>query len=353
MRGTTTTARGPVPRARKMRSRRPSGRRDPQKPWTSPRGPVTPNTILYNNTRRDRTTGNYQLGSRTYDPTKAAFTTPDTYRADNWTKDLSIGTDPLTTNRYAYVNGDPVNNADPSGHRIPCEDEFRTNADARIACQRENVRAARATATTVRKKRAAFGNGPAATRLARAASTNCVEQYCGFLNGVYLPPSFFDGLDPGDVSAQQASLIAAFVGLADLDLAYFSGGGGSRSDEAKKRVREFLQGDGPFRQARLTENVCRQSGGTSFTITSGCSPRRECSRAVVSAARAAGYGDFARSGVDIFEGRSPDQLLGAVVSEAGQQAFQELLERRGGSAVARVFLPVAVAATIVDGTCSL
>ena len=32
---------------------------------------------------------------------------------------LSVGVDPLTTNRYTYVNGDPVNYSDPSGHG-PC-----------------------------------------------------------------------------------------------------------------------------------------------------------------------------------------------------------------------------------------
>jgi RHS repeat-associated protein len=40
MRGTTTTARGPVPRRCEMRSRRPSGRRDSQKRWTRQRGPL-------------------------------------------------------------------------------------------------------------------------------------------------------------------------------------------------------------------------------------------------------------------------------------------------------------------------
>lgn len=100
-------------------------------PWGNPLNPraidnpcnsgTAPNTILFNGNRRDRTNGTYQLGSRTYDPTKAAFTTPDSYRADNWNKDLSIGTDPLTSNRYTYVNGDPINLTDPSGHRA-CDD---------------------------------------------------------------------------------------------------------------------------------------------------------------------------------------------------------------------------------------
>jgi RHS repeat-associated protein len=77
---------------------------------------VTPNTRWFNAESRDDTTGNYQLGSRTYDPAKGAFLTPDSFRAAAPEADASLGSDPLTANRYSYVNGDPVNYDDPDGH---------------------------------------------------------------------------------------------------------------------------------------------------------------------------------------------------------------------------------------------
>lgn len=48
-----------------------------------------------------------------------AFLTPDSYRAGGSAKNVSVGTDPLTLDRYSYVNGDPVNLVDPTGH-APC-----------------------------------------------------------------------------------------------------------------------------------------------------------------------------------------------------------------------------------------
>ena len=75
--------------------------------------------LLYQAARHDPTTGDYQFGSRIYDPSKASFLTPDSYRAGQSPDNLSVGVDPLTRNTYAYVNGDPVNLSDPSGHD-PC-----------------------------------------------------------------------------------------------------------------------------------------------------------------------------------------------------------------------------------------
>jgi RHS repeat-associated protein len=66
---------------------------------------------------RDATTGDYTFGKRTYDPSKGAFATPDSFSPGTTARDLSIGTDPLTQDVYSYVNGDPVNRIDPTGHR--------------------------------------------------------------------------------------------------------------------------------------------------------------------------------------------------------------------------------------------
>lgn len=76
----------------------------------------TPNTIWYRSASRDPNTGRYQLGARTYNPGTGTFTTPDSWRAGSPTQDLSVGADPLTSNRYTYANGNPVNLDDPSGH---------------------------------------------------------------------------------------------------------------------------------------------------------------------------------------------------------------------------------------------
>ena len=94
--------------------------------------PTTPNDTWYRSQRRDTTTGNYQLGNRTYNPANAQFTTPDNTRGAPSTPDLSIGTDPLTANTYSYVNGNPVNLDDPNGHCAKAADDAQPiNCSAR------------------------------------------------------------------------------------------------------------------------------------------------------------------------------------------------------------------------------
>jgi len=81
---------------------------------------TTGNAAGYRGNPRDGSTGNYQLGTRTYDPSTAAFTTPDSYRLGGADTDMSVGVDPLTANTYTYVNGNPINWGDPTGHRVDC-----------------------------------------------------------------------------------------------------------------------------------------------------------------------------------------------------------------------------------------
>ena len=80
----------------------------------------TVNNIWYRGAAEDPATGTYRWGNRSYNPATGTWLSPDTYQAPEAANDLSIGTDPLTSNRYSYVNGDPINGSDPSGH-IPID----------------------------------------------------------------------------------------------------------------------------------------------------------------------------------------------------------------------------------------
>lgn len=116
-------------------------------PWGAPYGSGTSfaqpctggvgtiNKHFYRQGRLDESTGDYQLGSRTYVPLTASFLEPDTYRIGTAAVTLSVTTDPLTRNRYGYVNGDPVNNFDPSGHVAEGGDNGGCGGSGEAACQ--------------------------------------------------------------------------------------------------------------------------------------------------------------------------------------------------------------------------
>ena len=81
---------------------------------------TTNSDLLWQDGRRDATTGDYQMGTRSYDPSKNSFLQPDHFQTGQPAQDLALQTDPLTRNTYGYVNGDPVNLFDPSGHAAGC-----------------------------------------------------------------------------------------------------------------------------------------------------------------------------------------------------------------------------------------
>ncbi len=82
----------------------------------------TLDTNFYTGTRRDQITGDYQFGVRTYDPKTGSFLEPDTFLGSRPGSQGSVISDPLTMNRYVYVNGDPLNLIDPSGHMVIAND---------------------------------------------------------------------------------------------------------------------------------------------------------------------------------------------------------------------------------------
>ena len=70
---------------------------------------TTGNPFAYNGEARDDTGLDY-LRARYYDSQGGTFLTEDSYPGEN--------TDPLSQNRYSYVQNNPVNYTDPSGHRM-------------------------------------------------------------------------------------------------------------------------------------------------------------------------------------------------------------------------------------------
>jgi RHS repeat-associated protein len=65
-----------------------------------------PSTLGFQGSHTDRATGSILLGTRIYDPATERFTSPDFFVSSG--ADLSLGTDPLTGNRYLFAAANPV-----------------------------------------------------------------------------------------------------------------------------------------------------------------------------------------------------------------------------------------------------
>jgi RHS repeat-associated protein len=93
----------------------------------------TPSSAGWRGLSLDGGSQQYRMGSRTYDPKTGSYTTADGFRSAPGAGAAALSADPLTRNSYTYVNGDPINLVDPTGHRQAPEIDTRCDAN----CQRE------------------------------------------------------------------------------------------------------------------------------------------------------------------------------------------------------------------------
>ena len=168
----------------------------------------TPSSVLFAGARRDAGTGNYQAGGRTYSPGKAGFLTADTYRAGSPVRNLSVGVDPLTANRYAFVNGDPVNFGDPDGH----EPKLINGSWSGFGCAEGICSMAAVYARDVdRIERAKHGQQVEAGKPGPACS--------GFLGCVgHIGGSFLEGAKDGFVGLGQGAVAVADLAVSAVTL---------------------------------------------------------------------------------------------------------------------------------------
>ncbi|TDD27270.1 hypothetical protein E1287_34920 [Actinomadura sp. KC06] len=82
---------------------------DPQNPTKEPYNPYRFNAKRWDSASRD-----YDMGFRDYDPGLNRFLTRDMYTGA--LDDLDLGTDPWTSNRYAFAGGNPINLIELDGH---------------------------------------------------------------------------------------------------------------------------------------------------------------------------------------------------------------------------------------------
>ncbi|MFJ8359753.1 DNRLRE domain-containing protein [Streptomyces sp. NPDC093984] len=72
------------------------------------------NPYRFNAKRWDAQSGTYDMGFRDYNPGLNRFTTRDLYSGA--LADMDLGTDPYTSNRYAFAGGNPISGIEVDGH---------------------------------------------------------------------------------------------------------------------------------------------------------------------------------------------------------------------------------------------
>jgi len=99
-----------------------------------------------------------QLGDRTYDPSKNSFLSPDLFQEETSGEDLFLQTDPLTENAYTFVDGDPMNQFDPSGHMYTCGNDCPAGGADHAAAIQQTTHSYYATHAAAADKQQAVGN---------------------------------------------------------------------------------------------------------------------------------------------------------------------------------------------------
>jgi RHS repeat-associated protein len=133
--------------------------------------------LLYQNSRMDSSSQTYQLGYRTYDPSKNSFLEPDHFQEGSSGEDLFLQTDPLTENAYTFVDGDPVNQFDPSGHMYTCGNDCPAGGANGVAAVQQTTHSYYATHAAAADKQQAVDNRENAKVYAAAAATGAAEAH--------------------------------------------------------------------------------------------------------------------------------------------------------------------------------
>ncbi|MFF3250744.1 DNRLRE domain-containing protein [Actinacidiphila glaucinigra] len=74
------------------------------------------NPYRFNAKRWDAQSGTYDMGFRDYSPGLNRFTTRDMFNGS--LADMNLGTDPFTSNRYAFGGGNPISRVELDGHQL-------------------------------------------------------------------------------------------------------------------------------------------------------------------------------------------------------------------------------------------